>query len=48
MKKALGVFCNAYTSSLLARATREFFSDLPSENLVESLEVKAKKMYEVL
>ena len=44
MKKALGEFCNDYMSSLLARATRESFPDLPSENLVESLEVKAKKL----
>ena len=48
MKKALGVFCNAYTSSLLARATREFFSDLPSENLVESLEVKTDESIQAL
>lgn len=44
MEKALGIFCNDYTYTLHARATRESFSDPHSENLVESLEVKAKKL----
>ena len=44
-QNVLSVFQKGYLSSAPDRSTREFFSDICSENIVELLEVKLTKVW---